>query len=150
MQTISKPCMAAMHAACKGTRATCACDVCHLGPCVRCAADNLGRIFEGLCANCKRDDAKAAPPPATLCDGCGAAGAYRNPATRGSEFLCAACHVAADGRVPVAAVHVAPCAGKDISDPAHNWQSMWGSRFQCRCGMKKYDAKLRDERRRME
>jgi hypothetical protein len=152
LKLITRPCTAGMHAACREPN-TCGCPDCHLGPCAQCGATNLMKLYDGRCASCVRTEAHAAPKRTTSCDRCGAPGAFRNPATRKDEFLCAGCHQD-DGdslplAVPVSAL-VAPCAGLDVADDRHVWVHLRGTRFQCRCGTKKFDAKLRDARRREE
>lgn len=151
---ISRPCTARMHAACKETRATCSCSSCHLGPCTGCHADNLQALYEGLCAFCAREKARAQPPRTTRCDNCGAVDAFRNPNNRKNEFFCIACQLDNSDSlalpIPLSAVVAPQCSEKNIDDSLHVWVHIRGTRFQCRCGTKKFDAKLRGARRQQE
>lgn len=143
-------CAGGRHGLCPGDRETCACEACHLGPCARCGAGNLQKLYDGLCAGCYRADAHAAntPTPRSPCDRCGHVPAFRNLAHRRNELLCARCHEA-DG-VPLrlrrgdAAALLAPCAFLDLDDPAHRWAHLRGTRFGCAgCGAKRFDPERR-------
>lgn len=88
---ISAKCIALLHQFCTETRETCSCPSCHLGPCKKCGATELMKMFDGLCANCERDRVHAVPFPGTPCSTCGKLGAYRMPADRTSPFRCTSC-----------------------------------------------------------
>lgn len=151
---ISGPCAQGLHGFCQDA-GRCECTDCHLGPCARCGADNLLKMYdhdgERVCAGCVRAAVKAAPAPAQTCDQCGSPGAFRNPAHRRNEYLCTACHAASGEPVVLTssvASLAAPCKGADISDDRHSWVHIRGSRFNCLCGSKKYDSSLRTRRNR--
>ena len=143
---VSKQCGQGLHQFCAGTRADCACDGCHFGPCTKCGRDNLRRIFDGLCADCERDRVHATKFAGTPCCDCGSLGAYRMPADRTSPFRCTSCwgHDVQDltggQSSPVMALS---CYAKDLSDPLHTWRLIRGAQFGCRCGAKKHDPQAR-------
>lgn len=157
--SVSRVCRQGDHGFCTETRATCDCEHCHLGPCGVCNEGNLLKMYdlggEKVCASCYRAAVSGTRGrDAQPCDGCGALGAWRNPRHRRNEYLCSDCHRSSGEPVvltPSVAYLVAPCKGKDINDPAHNWIHVRGSRFKCVCGFNKYDDTLHTQvRRRLE
>ena len=146
---VSRFCAQGLHNFCPEDRTTCACSNCHLGPCQRCGADNLQRIYADgtLCYACERADGyQRSKQAATRCDSCNAPSAFRNPGPRRNEYLCSTCHGERGGvELSSSTAHLAlPCKGQDVDDPLHLWVHIRGSRFHCLCGVKKYDSKLRD------
>lgn len=149
---LSRPCAAGMHAACRMSRQTCSCTSCHLGPCSICHASNLQVLYGELCASCERERVRSSTRQTTRCDNCGAADAFRNPSNRQDEFFCIACQLDNSDSlalpVSVSALVAPQCSGKNIDDELHTWVHIRGTRFQCRCGTKRFSAKLRDKMRR--
>jgi len=149
---LSKPCAANMHAGCRETKETCSCSSCHLGPCTVCHASNLQALYDGLCASCERERVRQLTRQTTRCDNCGGADAFRNPNNRKNEFFCIGCQL--DGSdslalpIPVSSLVAPQCQGKNIDDPAHSWVHIRGTRFQCKCGTKRFSAQLRNTMRR--
>lgn len=154
--TVSRLCDQGDHGFCHGTRITCGCTQCHLGPCAVCCDDNLLKMYEldgqRMCASCYRAMARrVSARHSQPCDRCRKSGAYRNPVHRRNEYLCSTCHGADDTPLVLTSsvAHLAaPCKGADITDERHDWVHVRGSRFQCVCGIKKYDSVLRAEVRR--
>jgi NMD protein affecting ribosome stability and mRNA decay len=151
---VTRQCAEGLHGYCPGDGASCGCAHCHLGPCPACGAENLRKLYDGLCAGCYRTRAYAAPATTTACDNCGASPAYRNPVHRRNEYLCTACHAAAGETLrlaPSVQGLVASCRGADVSDPAHEWAHVRGNTFGClRCKTKSWQPGLRKATRRRE
>jgi len=153
---VSRYCADGLHGFCPHARSGCACSTCHLGPCTECGQGNLQRMYADgtLCADCYRKAARSSARPSTPCDRCANPGAFRNPAQRGSKFLCPGCHQAAGHTLPLASSVtqlVAACLGADVSDPRHNWAHVRGNTFGCvRCKAKNYDPDMRTAMRRAE
>lgn len=147
MNEVSDRCRANLHFYCRETSSTCSCPSCHFGPCVSCGDTNLATIYDGLCASCERVRVVNAPKPQQACDACGQVPAFRNPGHRRNEYLCVPCHKATGEplrlRQGEAGQLLSACAGKALDDPQHLWVHVRGNRFQCQCGAKKWDDKLR-------
>lgn len=149
--SVSRVCGQGDHGFCTETRVTCDCEHCHLGPCEVCDEGNLLKIYDldgaRVCASCYRAAANETRCHSSQpCDRCHAPGAWRNPRHRRNEYLCGDCHRELGEPVvltPSVAHLAAPCKGKDLGDPAHNWVHVRGSRFRCVCGFNKYDSALR-------
>lgn len=102
------------------------------------------RLFDGLCVNCSRAEAAQANRTganAAKCDDCGRAGAFRNPRDTADAYRCVICHQV-EGTLPGPDVarragHIA-CAGADTDDTRHTWVHVRRSRWQCRCGAKRF------------
>lgn len=150
--TISSLCAQGLHGFCRGDSASCACTSCHLGPCARCGAENLQKMYGELCAGCYREQIRSAPVAPSRCDKCGQAPAFRNPGHRRNELLCTDCHAAAGeplSLAPSVQGLVADCHGADVSDPRHEWAHVRGNTFGClRCKIKSYQPELRAQMRR--
>lgn len=142
---ISPQCTRGMHNFCLGTREDCLCVFCHLGPCERCGASNLLKMYdEGrLCAPCKREDMRATNRPHERCQQCGAEHAFRNPGAKEDLFLCLPCHQGnGDSLILTPGVQAlaAACRTADENSPSHSWEHLRGHRYVCsRCGVKRYD-----------
>jgi len=137
----------------------CKCSTCHQGPCAICAATNLQTMFDHpqdddsrrICAKCYRAEVAKLPKVTTVCDECGAPGAFRNPSHKRNEFKCMTCHVKAGEKMMLvnSTAHLAaPCKGKDLRDLAHSWVHVRGTRFRCLCTADIYSAEMRDQLRR--
>lgn len=142
---ITTKCAAGLHGHCHADGASCSCETCHLGPCTTCGADNLQRIYGGLCATCVREQAAVdrAQRRTSSCDRCGVSNAYRNPATRRNEILCTSCHLAAGESMPMvpkAAGLATTCGGTPKDDLRHVWVRVCGHRFVCsNCRTHRFD-----------
>lgn len=116
--------------------------------CSRCHR-NVTRLFDGLCADDFREDARRKPVPREPCAVCGAAG-IREPGT--NEFLCAQHHAEAGNKLRMnhsASNVLAECYTDDVNSSRHEWGQVRGARFRCvRCQTaEKWDPELLKELR---
>lgn len=112
--------------------------------CSACGRES-NRLFEGLCADDFRSNARRQAIPREPCAVCGDAG-IRNP---GSDvFLCTRHHAEAGNSLRIAvgsSAALADCLTEDVSSPKHDWKQVrGGARFRCvRCRTaEKYDPDL--------
>lgn len=131
----SKQCAAEMHAHCDDWSGACQC--CHF----TCGDPGCGRRTRQLyrradgvevCASCYRDATKGRKNT-PRCEACGGPTAYRSPRSGDQRFLCQGCHDDA-GHVRVdTSGTAAPCAGRDLDDPAHEWAIVRSKRVCLGC-----------------
>jgi hypothetical protein len=70
----------------------------------------------------------------TLCDDCGAQGAFRNPHQRKNIYRCTLCWAKSGESVKLAGGTqglVVACAHKPLTDPAHEFLKVRGNRLRC-------------------